>query len=210
MHLPETWQNLFFLIAFPLIGAGIGWLTNRLAIQMLFRPRKPLHLFGMNFQGLIPRRQSELAIRVGEIVENELFNQHLIRNEIRKMDLQPYLERLASNVVWDRIGPRLKQIPLLGNLVNDTLLYQLHKIALESLSRETEPLLEEVSSEVERKIAVRKIVEEKIHSFDLDQLERLVRSLAHTEFRRIELLGAVIGFIVGLVQSGLLVIAQMT
>jgi len=210
MDFPETWQNIFFLIAFPLIGAGIGWLTNRLAIQMLFRPRNPIHFLGMNFQGLIPRRQSELAIRVGEIVENELFSQHLIQNEIRKMDLQPYLEQLARKVIWDRFAPRLKQVPLVGNFVNDTLLYQLHKIALDSLSRETEPLLERVSSEVERKIAVRKIVEERIHSFDLDQLERIVRSLAHKEFQRIELLGAVIGFVIGLVQSALLVIAQMT
>jgi uncharacterized membrane protein YheB (UPF0754 family) len=210
MDIPETWQNLFLLIAFPLIGAGIGWLTNRLAIQMLFRPRKPVRIFGMNFQGLIPRRQEELAVRVAEIVETELFNQHLIRNEIRKIDLQPHLDQLATNIVWDRLAPKLRAIPLFGNLINDRLLYTLTKIALESLSAETEPLLEKVSLQVEKQIAVRKIVEEKMNAFDLDQLEAIVRKLAHKEFQRIEILGAVIGLLIGGVQSVLLVVAQLT
>jgi len=206
----ETWQKVFLLIAFPLIGAAIGWLTNRLAIQMLFRPRKPFKLFGMQLQGLIPKRQEELALRVGEIVETELFNQHLIRNEIKNIDLKPHLDQLATNIVWDRLAPKLRQIPLLGGFVNDKLLYNLTKIALESLQGETEPLLERVSIEVEKHIAVRKIVEEKIQQFDLDQLEAIVRKLAAKEFQRIEILGAVIGLMVGMVQSVLLVIAQLT
>ena len=208
MEIPETWQTLLFLVAFPLIGAGIGWLTNRLAIQMLFRPRKPVRIFWWTLQGLIPRRQSELATRVAEIVETELFNQHLIRNEISKMDLHPHLQQLATNIVWDQLAPRLRDIPILGKFVNDKLLYNINKIALESLVGETEPLLEKVSAEVERHIAVRRIVEEKIHAFDLDQLEDIVRKLAHREFRSIEILGAVIGFVVGLVQWGILALAQ--
>ena len=209
MQFPETWQSVLLLVAFPLIGAGIGWLTNRLAIQMLFRPRQPVNLLGWRFQGLIPRRQSELATRVAEIVETELFNQHLIRNEISKMDLHPHLQQLATNIVWDQLAPRLREIPILGKFVNDRLLYNINKIALDSLVGETEPLLEKVSGEVEKHIAVRKIVEEKIHAFDLDQLEDIVRKLAHKEFRSIEVLGAVIGFIVGLIQSLLLLLAQL-
>lgn len=202
------WQTVLLLSAFPLIGAAIGWLTNRLAIQMLFRPRRPVRLLGLSFQGLIPRRQGDLAVRVAEIVESELFNQHLIRQEIARIDLSPHLEQLATNIVWDRIAPRLRAIPLFGGFVNDKLLYSLNKIALESLVGETEPLLEKVAGEVEKQIAVRRIVEEKIHGFDLDQLETIVRHLAHKEFQRIEVLGAVIGFLVGLVQSALLLLAQ--
>jgi uncharacterized membrane protein YheB (UPF0754 family) len=203
MDLPESSQILIYQIIFPLIGACIGWLTNRLAIQMLFRPRKAIQFLGLQIQGLIPKRQSELAKRVGEIVETELFNRHLISNEIRKIDLQPYLDELATNIVWDRLAPRLRQIPLLGSFVNDKLLYNLNKLALEALSVETEPLLEKVSGEVEKQIAVRKIVEEKIQAFDLDQLETIVRQLAQKEFRSIEILGGVIGFAIGLVQAGL-------
>ena len=206
MQFPETWQIVLYLVAFPLIGAGIGWLTNRLAIQMLFRPRQPRRLLGLTLQGLIPRRQEELAQRVAEIVETELFNQHLIRQQIQGMDLKPHLEQLAANIVWDRIAPRLRAIPLVGSFVNDKLLATFYQIALESLAAETEPLLEKVASEVERHIAVRRIVEEKIRGFDLDQLESIVRKLAHREFRSIELLGGVIGGLIGLLQAALVML----
>lgn len=208
MDLPESFQSLLFLAIFPLIGAAIGWLTNRLAIQMLFRPRRPVRLPGLTFQGLIPRRQSDLAVRVAEIVETELFNQHLIQNELQKIDLQPHLDQLARNLIRERLAPKLRQIPIFGNLVNESLLASLNRMVLDSLARETEPFLRRVSSEVEKKIAVRRIVEERIHAFDLDQLESIVRTLAHREFRSIEILGAVIGFAVGLVQVGLLLLMQ--
>jgi len=208
MDLPESLQSLLFLAIFPLIGAGIGWLTNRLAIQMLFRPRQPVRLLGLTFQGLIPRRQSDLAVRVAEIVETELFNQHLIQNEIRKIDLQPHINQLARTLIHKRLAPKLRQIPLFGNFVNESFLENLNRMVLDSLARETEPLLQRVSAEVEKQIAVRRIVEERIHAFDLDQLESIVRSLAHREFRSIEILGAVIGFAVGLVQAGLLLLMQ--
>lgn len=209
MQFSESWHTLLLLAAFPLVGAGIGWLTNRLAIQMLFRPRRPVRVFRWSLQGLIPRRQAELATRVAEIVETELFNQHLIRSEIAKMDLHPHLQQLATNIVWDRLAPRLRAIPILGSLVNDKLLYNLNKIALESIIGETEPLLEKVAGEVEKHIAVRRIVEEKIQAFDLDQLEAIVRKLAHQEFRSIEILGGVIGFAVGAAQSLLLLASQI-
>jgi uncharacterized membrane protein YheB (UPF0754 family) len=200
-------QSLVFLIALPLIGAGIGWLTNRLAIQMLFRPRKPVRFLGLKFQGLIPRRQEELAKRIGELVEAELFQQHLIRAEIRKINIEPYVEDLAASIVWDRIGPRLRQLPLLGSFVNDKLLATLHTMANESLKEETGPLIDKVATAAEKHIKIRHIVEDRVRGFDLVQLESLVRELAKKEFRSIELLGAVIGFVLGLLQGLLVLLA---
>lgn len=205
--MPEFSDTLVFLIALPLIGAAIGWLTNRLAIQMLFRPRAPIRFAGLTLQGLIPRRQKELAQRIGELVEAELFQQHLIRSEIRKIDIQPYVEELAASIVWERLGPRLRQVPLLGSLVNDKLLASLHAMALESLAEETEPLLDKVATAAERHIKIRHIVEERVRGFDLVQLETLVRQLAKKEFQAIELLGGVIGFVLGLLQALLVLLA---
>jgi uncharacterized membrane protein YheB (UPF0754 family) len=205
--MPEFSQTLIFILALPLIGGAIGWLTNRLAIQMLFRPRRPFRILGATFQGLIPRRQEELAQRIGELVEAELFQQHLIRTEIQKINIQPYIEELAASIVWDRLGPRLRQFPLLGSFVNDKLLATLHTMALESLEEETEPLIEKVATAAEKHIKIRRIVEERVRGFDLVQLESLVRQLAKKEFQRIEILGAVIGFAIGGFQALLVFLA---
>jgi uncharacterized membrane protein YheB (UPF0754 family) len=205
----QTWQWILFITAFPALGAAIGWLTNRLAIQMLFRPRKPVRCLGVSFQGLIPRRHLELADKVGQIVEEELFSQHLIREEIMNIDLDPHLQTLARKVVRDRLAPKLQQIPLLGSLLGGQAMDSLEKLAADSIRAETLPLLQQVAGEVERRIKVRQLVEQKIRDFDLDKLESIIRELANREFSRIEWLGAVIGGLVGCVQSLLLLLMQL-
>lgn len=202
-------MDLIALAVLPVIGALIGWLTNRMAIQLLFRPRNPVNLFGLRFQGLIPRRQQEIALRVAALVEKELFNQHLIRSEIESIDLQPYIEPVAKRLVYERISPKISEIPLLGSFINDKVLANLHRMALEALKAEALPLLKQVAAETEKKIAVEKIVEERMQALDLDQLETLIRNLARTEFRAIEILGAVVGFLVGLLQAAVLFGTQL-
>ena len=116
----------YLFLLTPLITATIGWVTNWLAIKMLFYPRKPLRFFFWKWQGLIPRRQQQLATEAAEIIEREILQQHLILSEIKKIKLSPYLEKTAKAIVWDRIGPQLRAIPLLGNFFNDSILAKLN------------------------------------------------------------------------------------
>ena len=52
---------ILVLILIPIISALIGWLTNWVAIRMLFHPRKPILIGNFKLQGLIPRRQPDIA-----------------------------------------------------------------------------------------------------------------------------------------------------
>ena len=101
----------FILILTPFITAGIGWLTNWVAIKMLFHPRKSIRVLIWQWQGLIPRRQKQLAQESAEIIEREILQQRMILLEIKKIELGPYLEEAAKTIVWKRIGPQLRAIP---------------------------------------------------------------------------------------------------
>ncbi|NCT39427.1 DUF445 family protein [Bacillus sp. EB93] len=60
---------------YGVVGAVIGGFTNLLAIRMLFRPYKPIHIFGKQLPltpGLIPKRQDELAKQLGKLVVDHL------------------------------------------------------------------------------------------------------------------------------------------
>ena len=62
-------------IATPLIGAIIGYVTNWIAVKMLFRPRREVRVFGKRLPftpGVIPRGQGRLARAVGKVVETQL------------------------------------------------------------------------------------------------------------------------------------------
>lgn len=188
------------LILTPFITAAIGWFTNWIAIKMLFHPRKPLRIIWWKWQGLIPRRQPQLASEAAEIIEREILQQHMIQQEISKIDLSPYLEQASKRLVWERIGPQLKSIPLLGSFINDSTLSKFENIAATEMKAEAGPLMEKVAAQFEASVDLKQMIEDNIARFDLERLESIVNQVAQREFRTIERLGAVLGFIIGCVQ----------
>ena len=62
------------VICMPVVGALIGWITNRLAVMLIFRPYKPVRLLGYTFQGVVPKRRLELAEKIGAVIEKELLS----------------------------------------------------------------------------------------------------------------------------------------
>jgi len=189
-----------FLILTPCITAAIGWLTNWVAIQMLFHPRQPMRLFLWQWQGLIPRRQQQLASEAAEIIEGEIMQQHMIVHEIRKIDLGPYLQEASHKLVWEKIGPQLQSIPLLGGFINQHTLAKFEVIVAAAMQEEAGPLMEKVATQFEASVNLKQMIEDNIAAFDLERLEAIVNQVAKREFRTIERLGAVLGFIIGCLQ----------
>ena len=65
------------ILAGPLIGAVIGYITNYIAIKMLFRPLEAKYIFGVRIPftpGIIPRRKPQLATALGKAVFAKFFN----------------------------------------------------------------------------------------------------------------------------------------
>ena len=70
-------MDLLSVIAPPLIGGVIGYITNDLAIKMLFRPYAPVYIgrFRLPFTpGIVPKRLEMLAVLLGREVEARFFN----------------------------------------------------------------------------------------------------------------------------------------
>jgi uncharacterized membrane protein YheB (UPF0754 family) len=64
--------------------------------------------------------------------------------------------------------------------------------------------MEKVATRFESSVDLKQLIEDNIAAFDLERLETIVNQVARREFRTIERLGALLGFIIGLVQAGLL------
>ncbi len=70
-----TFETLLPYLAPPLLGALIGYVTNYIAIRMLFRPLKPWHILGVRVPltpGIIPSKRGELAQKMGQMVGDHL------------------------------------------------------------------------------------------------------------------------------------------
>ena len=68
----------YWLLIIPVISAFIGWITNWVAIKMLFHPRNPINILGIQVQGIFPKRQQQFAEKLGKIISNDLsVSEHL-------------------------------------------------------------------------------------------------------------------------------------
>lgn len=189
-------QVLFLAI----IGALIGWLTNWIAIKLIFKPRYPYRIPVLNItiQGLLPMRKAELARSIGHTVERELLPPETLLRRVEEMKLKEKIETAFSGIVQERLAEKLKVIPasLRQGIIN-----YLHDLSTAELDRHLDRFIIQLQENFVNESNLGKIVEEQINQFEVDRLEELVFRIVAKELKHIEILGGVLGFIIGLIQA---------
>lgn len=194
MYIYERW------LAIPMIGAFIGWITNVLAIRLLFRPHRPFRVFFWTFQGLIPKRRAEIAANVARVVDKDLLPLGEVLEHLRTPALEEKITGMVVEVARRRLTERLPAFIPTG------LKEAAAKTIEETLRREIPPALEELERELTSSVSsfsLGELVAAKINRLDLHQVEGLIVEVASRELRYIELLGGILGFFIGLVQAAL-------
>ena len=74
----------------PAVGAVIGYITNDIAIRMLFRPHQAKYILGVHVPftpGIIPKEKSRLAKAIGKAVSENLMNQEVLEKSLLGDDM---------------------------------------------------------------------------------------------------------------------------
>lgn len=189
------------VFALPVIAAGIGWITNFLAVKMLFHPKSEVKLLGLRIQGVFPKRQAALAQKLGDIVSEELFSIKEVTGKIENMATsEDFLKSLSGKVEKTLSEKLLKAFPMLSMFLNDEMMAKVSGLFLSELKELLVDLSKLLSNKLESEIDVRQTVKEKVENFSSDKLEGMLYSIMKKEFRFIELVGAFLGFAIGTVQ----------
>lgn len=105
-------------LATPLVGAFIGYMTNYIAIRMLFRPLKPWRILGLRLPftpGVIPAKRHQLARNIGEMVGEHLLTSDDIGRAIQDTAFQAELRQLIDSrldeVLDKELGPVASLVP---------------------------------------------------------------------------------------------------
>jgi uncharacterized membrane protein YheB (UPF0754 family) len=198
-------SDLLFLISIPVVSALIGYVTNYIAVIMLFRPHRPRSILGLRLQGLVPRRQAEIAQSLGSMIERDLFSSADIQEALKGVDSAGEASAFLNEQIDLFIEKLAAQNPMIGMFMQGPLLDQVKGLLRDQLSEKFPSLIERVVERAEHKLDVSEIVRTKVESFDLTKLEAIIHEVSARELKTIEVLGGVLGFIVGLIQVGLMV-----
>ena len=184
----------------PLIGAFIGWITNWLAIKMLFHPRKPVKVLFITFHGIFPKNKPRIAEKLGTVVQRDLMNFGDIKGRLQDPDaLNNFKEQIALRVD-NAIRERIEKSPLLDAIVPDQLIQSIHKTIVDEIEKNLPSVIGSSIDKIEEKLDIQQLVRNKVANFSDEKLEQLLLDITSKEFTFIELIGGVLGFFIGIIQ----------
>lgn len=189
------------IYSLPFIAAIIGWVTNFIAIKMLFHPRKPVKVLFITIQGIFPKRQKAIAERLGHVVANELFSFSDLKQVLVNKDTVEGLDNVLGAKIDDFLDNKLPQkMPMLALVLNKSIKENIKTTLLEQFEEALPDMIDNLTSKVEGNLDIEKTVAEKVEAFSTDKLEQILFSILKKEFRFIEVIGAVLGFLIGVAQ----------
>ena len=192
------------LISLPIVAAIIGWGTNVIAIRMLFWPREPIRILGLELLGVLPRRKGDIAQSIGEVLEDDILPVDDLIAAVNTEDTRAQVAELITDNLTAKIQRFLPRFIM--EQAEDKIRYHLRDLLDSEIESLFDQLGHSLSHDLQSKRLLGKLVEDKINSFDLIHLEKLVLKVTKNELRYIEFFGAVLGFIIGLVQVALVAV----
>lgn len=187
------------------IGALIGWITNLLAIKLLFKPYGVIEIpiFGFKIQGLIPKRKGEIAKSIGSTIQEELLSlEEIIDQFISHQNNQEIID-LIKVKINEIVGNRLPAI--IPSAFKEKIVSYINDVIDDEAGVLISKTMENMIHKATTNIDLAGMIENRILDFPMEKLEEVVFRIAKDELKHIEILGAVLGFAIGLLQGIILI-----
>jgi len=186
----------FLLMVF--IGGLIGWITNKVAIKMLFRPVNPVKILVFTFQGVFPKRKDQMAISLADTIESELLSKEVILDKILNSEnigetKQKIIEALTLKII-EIVPPMVKMF--LGDSIEVSI--------KEFVDKEGDNLFDDMIEKFKDigidNLNIRELVKDRIDALDFIEFEKIIFGLMNRELKYIEIIGLFLGAIIGSIQ----------
>ena len=193
-----SWSHFIIPV---ILSAFTGWVTTWIAIKMLFHPRRPLHFFGLKIQGIFPKNQQLIAQKLGQMVSKELLSFAEIEMKVTDPEnlkqLKPEIEKHIDLFLREKIKV---VFPMLSMFIGEKTITQLKAAFLMELESLFPVLMKSYMNKLEKELDLEKIVTEKVAGFSTEKLEDILDQITKKEFKFLELIGALFGLLIGLIQ----------
>ena len=193
-------NDIFRILILAVIGGLIGYITNVIAIKLIFRPINPIKIPILNVEiiGMIPKRKLEIASNVAQVIEEQFFSfDDIIENVITEQDKQ---------IIIDYIKVRIKlvlneKLGLIPSSIKNLVQNYISEVIEDEIKSGVDELSEELIIKANNRINIKEIVETKINELDLYELETIILQIIKKELKQIEVLGLILGFFIGIIQG---------
>ncbi|HJG96407.1 MAG TPA: DUF445 family protein [Romboutsia timonensis] len=193
-------NNIIKILILAVIGGLIGYITNVIAIKLIFRPINPIKIPILNIEiiGLIPKRKVEIATNIGTIIEDQFLSvDEIIDDMITHKDKQDIIDyiKVKINLMLN------EKMTLIPSTIRSLAQNYISEIIEEEIREAIDDVSEEIISKAKSRINIKEIVENKINELDLYELESIILQIVKNELKHIEILGFILGLFIGVIQG---------
>ena len=191
-------DQLLRLLLMVLIGGFIGYTTNVVALKMLFRPIKPINFGLFKLQGVLPKRKARLGESIGQTIEREFLSKDAIFEQLFTDEMKAEFKETLKHSLTEKI---IAFIPsMLRAMLGDDLTKTIHKF----IDKEGDNLMNQLVKAIQdggmERLDIAGLVKRNVDALDMREFERLVKDIVRKELRHIELVGLMLGLMIGFVQ----------
>ncbi len=170
-----------------LISGFLGWLAGWIAVKMLFNRFR--------------KKKRELAEKLGKLVSRELFSFQEIEQKVTDpanfRKIMPYIEEHIDEFLRVRL---VEQMPMIGMFIGDKTIIEMKKVFTGELETLFPVIMKNYMETLKADLNMETIIMEKIAGPSSVGLERILYPALKKELRFVQILGAILGFAIGLVQ----------
>jgi uncharacterized membrane protein YheB (UPF0754 family) len=192
-------SNMYVL--FGLTGLCIGYITNWVALYVIFNPVDPVHAkaFGRKIftvQGLFLRRQSEASAVYSGIVTDAVLNPQVVIKYLKERGKWNEVMDLFSAIIQSSVEDAMPSLPfIIQPGVAECVLSQIE------LSFESQPsLAPAIVAYIKATIQLRETIQSKLESLPSREFEQMLHPVFQEDEFLLIMLGAVLGAAVGVLQ----------
>jgi len=189
----------------PFIAAIIGWFTNYLAVKMLFYPRKKVKFLFIEFQGIFPKKQRILAERIGKLVAEELLSvkdlQEIMNNPENVNGINKNIEERIEDYLVNTFP---EKYPMLSYFIGEKSRDKIQRAMMVEMETMGPAVMNQAIENLETTLDIEEFVKERVSLYSTDRIESLIQGILSSEFKFIERVGAVVGFLVGMAQLAII------
>lgn len=190
----------------PTFGLFVGFASDWLALQMLFRPLRPRTVMGLKVQGLFLRRQQEVAHDYGNLIADQILTPAKFWEAVMQGPLSDRLFEVVQRNVKQAVDEQAGAArPLVALVIGSKKYNEMKHAVAEALMRELPVALQSVNRYAEDAMDIRNTLIERMRAMSAEQFEGMLRPVFKQDEWVLITVGAVLGFLVGELQVFLMV-----
>jgi uncharacterized membrane protein YheB (UPF0754 family) len=186
----------------PAFGLIVGWFTDWLALKMIFNPKEPIRIFGIEWQGLFLKRRKEVAADYGALIADEIITPRKVLEAVMKGPLSDRVFAMVRKQVQASIDRNTGLArPLVVMAVGSGRYNEMKRsITTKVMDRMPETMLY-IEDYAREQMDIRNLLVEKMQQLDELQFEALIRPAFEQDEWILISVGAALGFFMGEMQA---------